>query len=649
MAKKTSKTTSPARANPPMTPAQQQRPAGRRVGKKATGEKALANALSGRDWLIVAGLAIVTLAVYAQVVGHQFIGIDDDLYINENRMVAEGLTSSGIRWAFTTFHATNYHPLTWLSHMLDSQLFGMVAGRHLLVNALLHTASTLLLFFFLRRVTRAAWQSAMVAALFALHPLHVESVAWAAERKDTLSTCFAMLTLLAYARYVQAPSPKRFALVAVALGLGLLAKPMLVTLPFVLLLLDYWPLRRWQWQMTEGSQSLWQKVAPLVREKLPLFALTVASMVVTYLAQAAGGAVRSLADQPLPLRVGNALVSYAKYVLLTFYPRGLGVYYPFSEDLPLWQIVGALLLLVLLTIFALRQMSKRPYLLVGWLWFLGTLAPVIGLVQVGGQAMADRYHYLPSVGLFMALVFGVADWLAARRVNRAPVAAGAALVLLLLTVLTWRQVGLWRDSETLFRHTLAVTADNLVIEYNLGHVLGRQGRREEAAAHFARALAINPNFYDALINLGVTLAEQGKPAEAIDYYERALRVRPTAAKAHMQMGLALVNLGKPAEALPRLTKAQELAPEDADVRTNLGLLLARQGRIPEALDHLHEALRLEPRNAEALNNLGLVLLAQGKAAESIPYFSSALQFKPGLVTAQENLKRAQAMLATQRQ
>jgi tetratricopeptide (TPR) repeat protein len=595
------------------------------------------------DIAIAAGLAVATLLVYGQVINHQFISLDDDLYISNNPMVTRGLTVEGIKWAFTTFHASNWHPLTWLSHMLDTQLFGLDAGKHLLVNALIHVLNSLLLYAIVRRMTGKLWASAMVAALFALHPLHVESVAWAAERKDTLSIFFGLLAVLAYLGYVEAVSWKRFAPVALMLGLGLLAKPMLVTLPFVLLLLDYWPLRRMQWSPAESIKTLPGTLLPLLREKLLLFALVAVSMIVTYLAQSRGGAVRALADQPLSLRVGNALISYAKYFLLTFWPGGLGVYYPFSPaNLPGWQILLAFLLLAAITILALRQAAKRPYLLVGWLWFLGTLVPVIGIVQVGGQAMADRYHYLPSIGLFIALVFAAAEWIERKAVPRAAVAAGAAILLLILGVRASTQVGLWRDSVSLFSHTLSVTSDNLVMEYNLGHVLGRQGRPDEAVRHFAEAIRINPNYYDAHFNMGVTLAAQGRFVEALNSFEEALRIRPNSARAHLEKALALARQARLADAMPSFYQALELAPNDADVRTNLSLALLQQGKIDEAIEQLNEALRLNPNSAEAHNNMGLALLAKGRAQQSIGHFSTALRLKPQMTAAQENLKRAQA-------
>ena len=360
------------------------------------------------DVLILLGLAVMTFAIYAQVIGHQFITLDDDGYIKENAMVNRGVTLAGVAWAFTTFDQGNWHPLTWIAHMIDSQLFGMNAGGHLLVNALIHVANTLLVFWFLLRTTHARWPSALVAALFALHPLHVESVAWAAERKDTLSTFFGLLSLIAYVRYAAAPSMKRYVWTAITLALGLLAKPMLVTWPFVMLLLDYWPLRRFQ--RSKVSKEVGQSSVVLLCEKLPLFALVAASAVITSLAQSHGGAVRTFQEFPVALRLANALVSYAKYLLLTFWPNDLAVYYPFTTaGTPAWQIICAAFLLIGITALCFFQRKSRPYLVVGWLWFLGTLVPVIGIVQVGGQTMADRYFYIPSIGLFIAIAFGLAD------------------------------------------------------------------------------------------------------------------------------------------------------------------------------------------------------------------------------------------------
>ena len=597
------------------------------------------------DLLILLGLAVVTFGIYAQVIGHQFIALDDPTYIKENPMVNRGVTLGGLAWAFTTFYAANWHPLTWISHMIDCQLFGLNAGRHLLVNALFHVANTLLVFWFLLRTTHARWPSALVAALFALHPLHVESVAWASERKDTLSTFFGLLSLIAYVRYAEAPLINRYAWVAVTLALGLLAKPMLVTWPLVMLLLDYWPLRRLQKAEVGGQRST---VSDLVVEKIPLFALVAASVITTFLAQSHGGAVRTFAAAPVALRLSNALVSYARYLLLTFWPHHLAVYYPLAPiGIPAWQIIGAAFLLIGITALCLFQRRIQPYLIVGWLWFLGTLVPVIGLVQVGGQTMADRYFYVPSIGLFIALVFGLAD--IAKRWRVAPwLSAGVTGgVLLILSTLTNAQIQLWRDSFTLFEHTLAVTPPNLQIERNLALALGGTGRYDEAATHFERALQIDPNFYDGLVGMGVTREFQGGVPQAIDYFQAAIRSQPNAPTAHMQLGRALWKQNRDQAALEEMRRASELAPEDADIRADFALGLELVGRMPEAVEQFHKALRLNPNNAEAHANLGLALLTSGRTRESIPEFEAALRLNPSLENARKNLQQAQAKLASE--
>jgi Tfp pilus assembly protein PilF len=398
-----------------------------------------------------------------------------------------------------------------------------------------------------------------------------------------LSTFFGLLALVAYASYVERPSWKRYGLVALVLALGLMAKPMLVTWPFVLLLLDYWPLRRIKWQRATGAAGLAKALVPLVREKLPLFCLAAASMVITLIAQSYGGAVRTLVQVPFSLRVANAIVSCAKYLFLTVWPLDLVVYYPFSRTgVPAGQLLSAIVLLTVITVFVFRQAIERPYLLVGWLWFVGTLVPVIGLVTVGGAAMADRYYYIPSIGLFMAIVFGVADLAGALRINRAAVGATTIGALSILTFLTSAQIDRWRNSLTLFQYTASLVPNNRMIENNLGTILGENGKYDEAAAYFEKALRTQPDFLETA--------------------------------------------------------------SDADIRTNLGLLLAHQHKLPEAAEQLNEALRLNPNSAEAHVTLGVVLLRLGKAEESIPHFSAALRIKPDWALAQDNLKQAQAQI-----
>src|SRR5437588_1514714 len=637
--------------------AQKRKAAGFRTAAKGRSAvpRSRATTFGRPDLLILLGLAVMTFAIYAQVIGHQFITLDDDAYIKENGMVNRGVTLAGMAWAFTAFDQGNWHPLTWIAHMIDSQLFGMNAGGHLLVNALIHVANTLLVFWFLLRTTHARWPSALVAALFALHPLHVESVAWVSERKDTLSTFFGLLSLIAYVRYAKAPSISRYAWVAIALALGLLAKPMLVTWPFVMLLLDYWPLGRLAGPMVkEHRRGAPHKeaatgIASLVWEKLPLFALVAASAVLTFLARSHGGAVRTFTDAPIALRLSNALVSYAKYLLLTFWPNDLAVYYPYTgTDIQAWQIIGAALLLIAITAFCFSQRKIRPYLIVGWLWFMGTLVPVIGLVQVGGQTMADRYFYLPSIGLFIALAFGLADVAKSWRVAPALSATIAGVTVLVLTTLANAQIQRWHDSFTLFEHTLAVTPPNLRIENSLALAMGASGKYDEAAAHFEKTLQIDPNFYDGLVGMGVTRAFQGRMPEAIGYFQAAIRSQPDTPKAHVQLALALWKQNNDQAAFEEMQRASQLAPNDADIRADFGLALELVGQIPEAIEQLHEALRMNPNNAEAHGNLGLALLASGKARESVPEFEMALHLKPELKGAADNLRRAQSQLGSQR-
>jgi Flp pilus assembly protein TadD len=589
-----------------------------------------------RELLIGVGLIVAVVAVYGQVLSHQFINLDDDIYMYENPMVSAGLTTKGVAWAFTTFHAANWHPLTWLSHMLDAQVFGLNPGAHLAINVLFHILNSLLVFALLWRMTRHLWRSAIVAALFALHPMHVESVAWAAERKDVLSAFFGFLSLLAYVRYARAarPSWKQFLPVTVSLALALMAKPMFVTWPFVMLLLDYWPLNRLGWRPGDGLTRLARGLVPLVREKIPVFVLAAASVAITYIAQSRGGAVRQFTDAPLSLRITNALVSYASYIVSLLWPSRLGVYYPFPpEGIPPWQVAASLALVAGVSIAVLRARQSRGYLMTGWAWYLGTLIPVIGLVQVGGQAMADRYSYIPSVGLFLMAVWGVGDLIVQSQPQRRAASLVTIVWLAILGSLACVQVGFWRDSVTLFRHTLLVAPDNF----------------NEAITHFGEALRIKPDFFDALINIGVTLNDQRKSAEAAMYLTRAVEIQPRSSKAHLQLGIALAQNGSSDEALRHFYQAEELAPNDPDVRTNLGLMLARLGKLSEAREQLNEALRLNSNSPEAHNNLGLVLLMQGEPEKSIPEFSTALRLKPEFRLAQENLNRAKAQIKARRE
>jgi protein O-mannosyl-transferase len=534
------------------------------------------------DLLIYLSLLLATFVVYAQVRDFDFVNYDDGVFITDNLNVRQGITAQGLEWALTSGYEGNWVPLTWVSHMLDCQFFGLDSGWHHLHNVLLHALAAVMLCIFLQRATGTRWRSALAAFLFALHPLHVQSVAWVAERKDVLSACFWFLTLWLYVRYAERPGTGRYLAVALSFWLGLMAKPMMVTLPFVLLLLDYWPLARLG---QRGRKAIW--------EKLPLLGLAGAAAAITYLVQKHAEAVNLI---PPKARLANAIHSYALYILQTFWPARLAVFYPYPRDfafgfLPLLA-EGVLLAVVTTGVIVLRR--RAPYLLMGWGWFVVTLVPVIGLVQVGDQAHADRYMYIPMVGLLVMLIWGAAEILEELQAKMLaiPLAAAACLA---LAVLSWIQVGYWRNSETLFRHALAVTNDNKIANNNLGNYLMASGRLSEALPYFETAVRIDPESAPARTNLGTVLGELGRLPDAIAQLQIAVRLAPDDPKAHSQLGTALAYAGHLPEAAAEFESALRIDPNDAIVQKNLGLALSGiPGRLPEALSHLEEAERLRP-------------------------------------------------------
>jgi protein O-mannosyl-transferase len=478
-------------------------------------------------FVIALALALLTIAAYRDAPFNNFIDLDDPDYASANPNVRDGLTPAGFVWALTTFHAANWHPLTWLSLQLDASLLGPGPVGYHLTNLLLHTANVVLLFLVLRRMTGALWRSALVAALFAVHPLHVESVAWVAERKDVLSTFFWVVTLAAYAHYAARPSPGRYLLVMALFVLGLLAKPMLVTLPCVLLLLDYWPLRR----LAGRQQPAGYAQAPasrLVLEKVPLLLASALACVLTLAAQAGAGAVSGMQQVSLPQRIGNALLAYEWYLGKTFWPVGLGLLYPYPTTVSLVEVLGAGAVLTAVTVLAVWQVRRRPYLLVGWLWFLGTLVPVLGIVQVGEQAHADRYAYVPHIGLFFAFVWGLADLCAGLRVPVAVRAGLAGVVLLALAVLTFEQVGYWQDGISLWEHTLTVTGPNPRAHDSLGTLYLYQDNFTEARRHAEEAIRLDPRNSRSHFNLGVIFEEKDADLDrAEEEFRTVLRLAPT--------------------------------------------------------------------------------------------------------------------------
>jgi protein O-mannosyl-transferase len=562
-------------------------------------------------FLAAFALAALTIAVYAPVRHYGFINFDDAQYVSRNAAVLDGLTWSGVRWAFTTGHEGNWHPITWMSHMLDIEWFGLDAGRHHLVNLLVHLANALLLFWLLLRMTGALWQSAIVSALFAVHPMHVESVAWIAERKDVLSGFFWMLTLLAYVSYARDRTPWRYGVVVICFVLGLMAKPMVVTLPFVLLLIDIWPLQR-------------VKERGVIAEKVPLLVLSLVCSIVTFIVQRNAGAVKGLASLPLERRVENAVVAYAKYVAMTIWPSGLAPLYPYEPSIPTATFILALAALVAITVVAVRGRARHPYVVVGWLMFIGMLVPVIGLVQVGSQPMADRYTYLPSIGLFIIAVWGLSEVPTGWRHRTTMLAAVAFLAVASCAAAARAQVGFWPDSVALWQHTVSVTANNYRAHSNLGQALYTEGRIDEAIAEYRAALAIDPDFAEASNYLGTALSDRGDIDQAIAAYREALRVLPTFAEAHNNLGLALSRQQKFADAEAEFREAMRLDPRRAATRSNLGITLARTGRIDDAIEVFTEALALQPDSTETRHNLATAQRDRGETLADGGHLDAAL-------------------------
>jgi len=559
--------------------------------------------------LIYVALMFATIIAFEPIRQNEFVNYDDYAYVTQNPHVQTGLTNNSIIWAFTAAYSHNWHPLTWLSHMLDCQLFGLNPHRHHLTSLLFHIANTLLLFVVLKNMTGALWQSAFVAAAFALHPLHVESVAWVSERKDVLSTLFWLLTMAAYLRYVKRPNVSGYLLMLFAFALGLMAKPMLVTLPFVLLLLDYWPLGRFQNERAEtrNSQgSQWQIFYRLVWEKIPLFGLSVISCIITLLIEAKG-AGSSLERLPLKIRIANVPIAYLTYLGKTIWPINLAVFYPHpGNKLAMWQGAVAGLVLVGIFILILRPARNYKYLLVGWLWFVGTLIPVIGLVQVGDQAMADRYTYLPSIGIFIIIAWDIPELVAKWQSRRIILAISAGIVLAGMLICTRTQVRHWQNSFTLLEHAIKVTKDNDRMHYCLGLELQLLGRFDEAIGKFRQALQIKPNFSEAYNGLGTISCTQGKLDEAISYFHQALQINPDLAEAHTNLGSILSVQGKSDEAISQFRQALQINPDLAEAHNNLANVLSTQDKPNEALPHFREALRLKP-SWEPMSSLAQIL------------------------------------------
>ena len=588
-------------------------------------------------------LTVATFIVYWQVINHGFVNYDDESYVTRNTHVQAGLTLKGVIWSFRTLDVSNWHPLTWLSHMLVCELFGINPLWHHLTNLVLHLASVLLLFRVFLSMSGNPWQSGFVAALFALHPLNVEPVAWAAERKGILCTFFWMLTLWSYLRYLERPKIPNYLLILFFFVLGFMAKPMIVTLPFVLLLLDYWPLRRFQsGKPVDGRSSGAKSFDPrLVWEKIPLLFLVVLMSIIGYFAQQSGGALSTMEALPFGIRISNALVSYVLYLWKMLWPSNLSVFYP-HEAIPGWQAIGAGLFLAAVSLLVVAARKHRPYLAVGWFWYMGTFVPVIQIVQVGIHSMADRYAYIPLIGIFIMVAWGVPDLLARSLRAKRVLVSASVLCLILLAVITWKQLGHWANSMTLFQHSLRVVSNNYVGHNGLARVFEAQGKTAEAISHFEEALRIKPGFTHGRYNLARILAAQGKQDDAIRLYSEVLERRPGFVQARINLANILAEQGRLDEAIEHYNQALQVKGGNANAHYNLGNTLALAGKSEEAIKHYLGALRLDPDHANAHYNLGNALAEQGKAEDAIRHYSEALRVRPDFVEAMVNLGNALA-------
>jgi Tfp pilus assembly protein PilF len=565
-------------------------------------------------WLMAALLVLLTIALYWPAMRCDFINFDDPDYVAANSHVQGGFSWEGIKWAFTnTEQGAQWAPLMWLSHELACQFFGLNPWGHHLINVLLHAANVALVFLVFQRMTGALWRSLMLAALFGWHPLRVESVAWVTERKDVLSTLFWMLTLWAYAKYVEATQvrdSKSKVWYGAALAMfvfGLMSKTMLVTMPFVLLLLDYWPLERFK------VQGLGFRIKNLVKEKIPFFAIAVAASVVTFVVQKHGGAVKTVEYLPLGARVGNALISYCRYLGKMFWPTDLAVLYPHHGYWPLAKVLLAGVFLCGISVPLFMERRRYPFLLVGWLWFVGTLVPVIGFVQVGGQAMADRYTYIPSLGVLALTIWGVYELARGWRHHVIALSFVGSAAIVLCIGLTRQQLGYWKDSETLFRHTLEVTQDNYISHNNLGGALFNKGQTNEAMIQFQEAIRLKLDNSDVHNKLGIALLNKGQTDDAIKQFREVVRLKPDDGEARNNFGVALFKKGQTGEATKQFQEAIRLKPDDAEAHNNLGLALLNQGKTDEAISQCQEAIRLDPNDADAQRNLAMALELKGKS------------------------------------
>ena len=630
-----------------------------------------------RDLLVCIFLVIATFIVYEQVRTFEYINYDDNEYIVENQVLAKGLTWENVIWAFTdSIDVSNYwHPLAWISHLIDVELYGMNLGGHHLTNLIFHILNTVLLFIVFKRMTGCIWRSGFIAALFAFHPLHVESVAWLAERKDVMSGFFWMLTLWFYCRYAALPGLKRYLPVFLFFIMGLMSKPMVVTLPFVMLLLDFWPLGRFDAgrSIQDGKGQNRLPLFKLILEKVPLFIMTLLVSIATFLTQHQAGVVETLENLSFADRVANSMVSYVGYIEKMFWPVNLAFVYPHPGAIPVYQWAGAGLLLLMITFFSIYYRKSYPWVAVGWFWYLGVLFPVNGLVVIGPHTMADRYTYLPLIGLSIIVAWTIPVFVQQRKYGKQILITTAVVIVSILLVATWKTAGYWKNTVTVCERALAVTKNNYVAHNNLGFVFEEQGRLGEAFKHYSAAFRIKPENDKVRNNLGSILVKLGRPNDVVRLYTEALKARPDQAGMHYRLGVALGSIDRTDEAVIHYRKALQLEPAVADPYLRLGdyflgssrvkeaiynykealkidpehveahnslaIVLTRAGKLSEALDHGRHALRLNPDDAEIHNNMGIILAMHGRTDEAVAYLQKALKLKPGYHDAMDNLKK----------
>lgn len=585
---------------------------------------------SSADWFIYVIICVVTIGIYWQVNSHEFINYDDDIYITDNENIKNGFSFKTVLWAFTDTSSGNIHPLTWFSHILDYTLFGADAGNHHLVNVVFHVANSILIFIVFRRMTGTLWRSAFLSAMFALHPLHVESVTWASERKDVLSTLFFLLTIWAYIQYVQNRQRKTYLLSIFLYILGLMSKPMLVTLPFVLLLLDYWPLRRFDFVHPSGFSELGSGRSrfpwSLVYEKTPFFILTVFWSFLTFVAQQAQGAVKTLDAFPLHVRLANAVVGYIRYLEKTALPNHLAVLYPHQGMPSFTAILCSSVLLIVLFSAAWIWRNNRPWFVAGWLWYVGTLVPVIGIIQIGHHSIADRYAYIPMIGVSIMIAWGATEFVNKRHISHKVLWMAGFSVLLYFSVFTYRQIGYWSDSITLLTHTVEITENNYRSHYNLGNALSEKGRTDEAIDHYKEAIRINPEYAPSYNNLANALANQGQYEDAIPYFHEAIRIDPESVEAYRNLGLVLSFQGKTDEAIQYMREAVRIKPNDAVAHNDLGYLLLKKGREKEALEHFLEEINLRPDTGfQTFYTIARIYGKNGNIEKAISWLSLAVE------------------------